>query len=158
MRYKKTYCKHGLIEWVGIIHMGSMTMNITFSGGCQTAYGVNPACFTTEDAFTQKFIENSDEFKAGAIKVLRVSEIAGSDEPMRAADAGTAVADRDVVDVPAPASASKKEIEVADKNEAIEYLKEHFDRGYTATALRTKSAFEAACAECGVRFVFTTEE
>lgn len=47
-------------------------------------------------------------------------------------------------------------VEVADKNEAIEYLKEHFaDKNYTATQLRTKTAFEAACKDCGVEFVFT---
>lgn len=47
-------------------------------------------------------------------------------------------------------------IKVADKNEAIEYLKEHFaEKNYTATSLRTKIAFEAACKECGVEFVFT---
>jgi hypothetical protein len=47
-------------------------------------------------------------------------------------------------------------IKVADKNEAIEYLKEHFaEKNYTATSLRTKTAFEAACKECGVEFVFT---
>ena len=47
-------------------------------------------------------------------------------------------------------------IKVADKNEAIEYLKEHFaEKNYTATSLRTKTAFEAACNECGVEFVFT---
>lgn len=47
-------------------------------------------------------------------------------------------------------------VEVADKNEAIEYLKEHFaDKNYTATSLRTKAAFDAACKECGVEFVFT---
>ena len=47
-------------------------------------------------------------------------------------------------------------IKVADKNEAIEYLKEHFaEKNYTATRLRTKTAFEAACKECGVEFVFT---
>ena len=47
-------------------------------------------------------------------------------------------------------------IKVADKNEAIEYLKEHFaGKNYTATSLRTKTAFEAACNECGVEFVFT---
>ena len=47
-------------------------------------------------------------------------------------------------------------IKVADKSEAIEYLKEHFaDKNYTATSLRTKTAFEAACKECGVEFVFT---
>jgi hypothetical protein len=48
-------------------------------------------------------------------------------------------------------------ITVSDKYEAIEYLKEHFaDKGYTATGLRTKAAFEAACRECGVTFMFTT--
>lgn len=48
-------------------------------------------------------------------------------------------------------------VEVADKYDAIEYLKEHFpEKNYTATGLRTKTAFEAACNECGVEFVFTT--
>lgn len=46
-------------------------------------------------------------------------------------------------------------IKVADKNEAIEYLKEHFaEKNYTATVLRTNKAFAAACKECGVEFVF----
>ena len=46
-------------------------------------------------------------------------------------------------------------IKVADKNEAIEYLKEHFpDKNYTSSGLRTKTAFEAACKECGVVFVY----
>lgn len=52
--------------------------------------------------------------------------------------------------------ADRGKIKVADKNEAIEYLKEHFaEKNYTATSLRTKTAFEAACKECGVEFVFT---
>ena len=47
-------------------------------------------------------------------------------------------------------------IKVADKPDAIEYLKERFpEKGYTAVKLRTKTAFEAACKECGVEFVFT---
>ena len=47
-------------------------------------------------------------------------------------------------------------IKVADKSDAIEYLKEKFpEKGYTAVKLRTKTAFEAACKECGVEFVFT---
>lgn len=47
-------------------------------------------------------------------------------------------------------------VEVPDKMEAIEYLKEHFpEKGYTATKLRTQTAFQSACAECGVEFVFT---
>ena len=47
-------------------------------------------------------------------------------------------------------------IKVADKSDAIEYLKERFpEKGYTAVKLRTKTAFDAACKECGVEFVFT---
>lgn len=47
-------------------------------------------------------------------------------------------------------------IKVADKPDAIEYLKESFpEKGYTAVKLRTKTAFDAACKECGVEFVFT---
>lgn len=52
---------------------------------------------------------------------------------------------------------SHKQVEVADKYDAIEYLKEHFpEKNYTSTSLRTKTAFEAACHECGVAFVFTS--
>ena len=47
-------------------------------------------------------------------------------------------------------------IKVADKPDAIEYLKERFpEKGYTAVKLRTKTAFDAACKECGVEFLFT---
>ena len=52
--------------------------------------------------------------------------------------------------------ADGSKIKVADKPDAIEYLKERFpEKGYTAVKLRTKTAFEAACKECGVEFVFT---
>lgn len=130
-------------------------MNVTFLGGCQTAYGVNPACFTTEDAFTQKFIENSDEFKSGSIKILRVSEINGTIEQERNNDEIISAEYRSKVEIPTHAPANVKKIEVADKNEAIEYLKENYGSEYTATRLRTKSAFDAACEECGVEFEFS---
>ena len=48
-------------------------------------------------------------------------------------------------------------VKVADKPDAIEYLKEHFpEKGFTATKLRTDAAFLAACEECGVQFTFTS--
>lgn len=47
-------------------------------------------------------------------------------------------------------------IKVADKSDAIEYLKAHYpEKNYTALKLRSNSAFKAACNECGVEFVFT---
>lgn len=155
IRYRKTYCKYGLIEWMGCIHAGALTMSVRFAGGSQTAYGVNPALFTTEDLFTQRFIEMSDEFKNGSIRLLRYTEI-GVDEPVSAELNKEFAKDASVHEGDAEtANNGCVEIEVSDKNEAIEYLKEHYDKGYTATKLRTKSDFEAACMECGVRFVFT---
>ena len=71
------------------------------------------------------------------------------------ADGGDVDADTDN-DADGSDVADCNKVEVADKNEAIEYLKEHFaDKNYTATSLRTKAAFDAACKECGVEFVFT---
>ena len=66
--------------------------------------------------------------------------------------AGTDVADGTEEDT----DGASVSVRVPDKLEAIEYLKEHFpEKGYTATKLRTQTAFQAACAECGVTFVFT---
>ncbi len=45
-------------------------------------------------------------------------------------------------------------VRVATKADAVEWLKEKFPaNNYTGTALRTKAAFEAACAECKVKFI-----
>lgn len=83
----------------------------------------------------------------------------GSEAPVTEANDTTAEP-TDVADDEQPTGdegeSGSNKVEVADKNEAIEYLKEHFaDKNYTATSLRTKTAFEAACKECGVEFVFT---
>lgn len=45
-------------------------------------------------------------------------------------------------------------VEVPDRHEAVQYLKEHCDGGLTMTKLRTKEAFEEAQKRFGVRFVF----
>lgn len=151
MKYKKTYCRYGLIEWVGIIHVGDMKMEVKFTGGSQTAYGVNPACFTTEDTFTQQFIEKSDEFKEGVVRVLRSTEL-GEEEPENVE--ATAVAEDKEEVAEEPTKEHYTEVEVADQNEAVEYLKAHYDDTLTATKLRTKSAFNAVCEQYQVRFIF----
>ena len=45
-------------------------------------------------------------------------------------------------------------IEVPDRHEAVQYLKEHCDGGLTMTKLRTKEAFEEAQKRFSVRIVF----
>lgn len=155
MKYKKTYGINGLLEWHGIIVSQGVRMKVDFTNGSVTAYGVAPATFTTSNEMTQHIIENSDKFKSGRIRIVRSVPLPGADEEIVAtqvqekkAEAPTKSADT--------TDTQTKVVEVADKMEAVEYLKEHFsERNYTAIKLRSKTAFENACRECGVEFVFT---
>lgn len=178
----KTYGVPDLTEWHGKVKAGSLEVAVSFTGGTASPSGAQPAYFMTKDPIVQFVIENSKEFKNGFIILVMSQEIAGehprmaipkpkpapvvekpvaaqtptvqepapspADEPTQ--EAGTGEDDGDEAD------ANDAAIHVADKSEAIEYLKEHFaDKGYTATKLRTQGAFDAACKECGVEFVFT---
>lgn len=150
---RKTYGVTGLMDWAANIKAGKATVNVHFTGGALTAYGVTPATYSTSNPLFQIVIENSDYYKSGRITLLREMEVAG-DTPVKTqkASSATETNDADVND-----TEGLKEVEVADKNDAIEYLKENYpEKGYGAVKLRTKSAFDAACAEHRIKFVFTT--
>lgn len=171
----KTYGIRGLLEWHGIVSAGKIKMEVSFTNGSTTSVGVSPASFITKDELTQFVIENSDQFKNGRIVLVREIEVP-DDEATKArkekACAGASAIEESTINPPlsmdgedgAQEQADRDEettgvepIVVSDKSEAIEYLKEHFpERNYTATSLRGKGAFEAACSACGVVFVFTT--
>lgn len=174
---RKTYGVSGLMDWTTQIKAGKGAVSVHFTGGALTAYGVTPAKFSTSNYFFQSVIENSDQFKNGRIQLLGQMEVPDdAAEKARKArisvrkegvsveakqgeanvEAEVAPAEGGINEQPTESKSGSNEIAVADKNEAIEYLKEHFpDKNYTATQLRTKAAFEAACNECGVVFVFT---
>lgn len=80
MRYIKTYGIYGLLEWHGSVKCGSITMNLSFTNGSTTAYGVSPATYITKDEATQFIIENSDKFKSGKIKLISKREFVGAPE------------------------------------------------------------------------------
>lgn len=162
---RKTYGVSGLMDWTTQIKAGKGSVSVHFTGGALTAYGVTPAKFSTSNPFFQNVIEGSEQFQSGRIELLGEMEVADEDVP---------AASNTSEDIPTKEGEAHKgeklvndsqgagaivgmcEIKVADKSEAIEYLKEHYsDKNYTATGLRTKGAFEAACEECGVTFVFT---
>lgn len=171
----KTYGIKGLLEWHGIVSAGKIKMEVSFTNGSTTSVGVSPASFITKDELTQFVIENSDQFKNGRIILVREIEVP-DDEATKArkkkACAGASSIEESTINPPlsmdgedgAQEQADGDEettgvepIVVSDKSEAIEYLKEHFpERNYTATSLRGKGAFDAACSACGVVFVFTT--
>ncbi len=159
---------YGLLEWHGVLKVGSVSMKVSFTNGTTTAYGVAPATYITKDELTQFVIEHSEKFRKGVIKLLSKKELPGSDKNANGNDnlnhnkeqaayaaakpagetAGTVAGQTDD-------AAAEKVITVSSKSDAVEYLKEHFkDKDYTSVKLRTKEAFEAACKECGIRFVW----
>lgn len=174
---RKTYGVSGLMDWTTNIKVGKASVSVHFTGGALTAYGVTPAKYSTANPFFQNVIEGSEYYKSGRIQLLGQMEVpddaATIERKQRSARLAAAKAktspDVGKVEVGTEAEAVQEtttkeqlveaadatQVEVADKNDAIEYLKENYNPNYTATQLRTKSAFEAACKDCGVKFVFT---
>ena len=161
MKSRKIYGIVGLLEWHGIVNSNGVNMKVEFTNGSVTAYGVAPATFTTENALTQHILENSDQFKSGRIRLLKVVEL--PEEKSAAPEPSTEEKAENPAAEATPEEKGEEDgtgevqvIEVADKSEAVEYLKEHYeDKEYTSFKLRSKDAFDAACKECGVEFVFT---
>ena len=167
----KTYGVPGLTEWHGKVKAGSIEVEVSFSGGTASPSGAQPAYFVTKDPITQFIIENSKEYKNGFIILVMQQEAPGEHPRMAVPKPKPAVekASETVADESEPAEEPKENaaaveepvpgipeaITVADKYDAIEYLKEHFPyKGYTSSGLRSKAAFEAACKECGVHFSY----
>lgn len=178
----KTYGVPGLTEWHGKLKAGSIEVSASFVGGTASPSGAQPAYFMTKDPIVQFVIEHSKEYKSGFIILVMSQDVAGEHprmavpKPAPVPETPAPVVKEPVTpttpaeETPAEAEQPTDEtqddtlqgdgddadggkIKVADKNEAIEYLKEHFaEKNYTATSLRTKTAFEAACKECGVEF------
>lgn len=143
---RKTYGVVGLMDWTTQIKVGKGTVAVHFSGGALTAYGVTPAKYSTSNAFFQTVIENSEQYKSGRIQLLGEMEV----------ESGESVERGEVRGKSGETAESAEKVQVADKSDAIEYLKEKYpEKGYTAVKLRTKAAFDAACSECGVEFEYT---
>ena len=167
------------MDWTCQIKAGKGSVSVHFTCGALTAYGVTPAKYSTANPFFQHVIEDSDAFKSGRIRILDEMEVAddaaafarkprasaalpeegqGTREESPAAEGGDAQeAAGNAVQPALREEDGRAVVEVPDKYEAIEYLKERYpEKGYTSSSLRTKASFDAACAECGVAFVFTT--
>ena len=158
MKTRKVYGMKGLLEWHGTVGNGSVRMKVDFTNGSVTAWAVSPATFATSDELTQHIMENSDEFKSGRIRLVQSIPIPCEENASPVSHPSVKkegeVGGGEHGDEPVPGA--PLEVQVADKYDAIEYLKEHYpDKGYTSSNLRTKSSFEAACKECGVEFVFS---
>lgn len=72
---KKTYGVSGYIEWVAGIKAGSVTLQVPFTGGAITKYGIVPAEYTTSDPVIQHLIENSRQYHDKLIRLIREETI-----------------------------------------------------------------------------------
>lgn len=159
MGYIKTYGIDGLLEWHGIVHSNGIKMRVDFTNGSVTAFGVAPATFTTRHELTQHIIENSEEFKNGRIRFVRVVELPSEDNKNEnkvdsvAANADAVEDNNANTEAPAEETSGVQKVKVSDKAEAVEWLKEHYpEKGYNGFNLRGKDAFAAAQKECNVEF------
>lgn len=166
---QKIYGVKDLKDWTVSIRSRNLSMRVSFTGGANTARGIIPATYSTSDPVKQAIIEKSDYFKNGRIFVVQNIEVPDDAEAiarnkrneklaMRSNAAPSAKASGTVAtvasnpDVDGPDTATVK---VSDKAEAVEWLKEHYpEKGYTSLKLRGKEAFENACKECNVEFLF----
>jgi hypothetical protein len=77
---KVTYGTPTLMEYVAVIKLGKTTLRVPFTGGTITAYGVNPATFTTSNPIYQSAIENSSMFASGRIVKMSETALNGSNK------------------------------------------------------------------------------
>lgn len=174
----KTYGVPGLTEWHGKLKAGSIEVSASFVGGTASPSGAQPAYFMTKDPIVQFVIEHSKEYKSGFIILVMSQDVAGEHPRMAVPKPAPVVKEPVTPTTPAEETPAEEvqptdetqdetlqgdgdnadggKIKVADKSDAIEYLKAHYpEKNYTALKLRSNSAFKAACNECGVEFVFT---
>lgn len=126
-------------------------MEVTFRSGAQID---STAKFTTSDENLQKTLESCSGFgRDFYIESVR-EEKPAPDASTDVKNGGDGINGSNGHDDTAVDNGVQK-VEVADKAEAIEWLKEHNpEAGYTAAKLRSKDAFEKACADNNVIFEF----
>lgn len=124
-------------------------MEVTFRSGAQID---STAKFTTSDENLQKTLESCSGFgrdyyieSVREEKPAEAPVIEDGDNGLNGSNGHDETAEDN----------GKQKVEVADKSDAIEWLKEHNpEAGYTAAKLRSKEAFNAACDICNVEFVY----
>ena len=112
-------------------------MKIDFTNGSTTAYGVAPATYITKDELTQHFIENSDEFKSGRIKLVRTTPLP---DAVVASSKGASNAK----------GTAKVYPDVTKTQEAKEVLQNEY--GYDVSQIKSKAQAHEAASKLGVAF------
>lgn len=99
----KTYGVDGLLEWHISIAAGSLHINIEFTDGKISGYGISPAIYKTSDPVLQQAIERSPQFKSGRIRIVSVKRNPSENSPIRRKNSSKADSreeERKIIDVP----------------------------------------------------------
>ncbi|MBD5370499.1 MAG: hypothetical protein HDR80_05030 [Bacteroides sp.] len=68
MTTKRTYAISGYVEYMARIPAGPREIDIHFTGGQMSGFGVRPATFETADPVMCRIIEGSALYKGGRIR------------------------------------------------------------------------------------------
>lgn len=127
-------------------------IEVNFKAGAQID---STAKFTTSDEKVQEAIEKCSSFKRD-FYLESVREDSPAAVPAKSEEVAEETSAPEATDEAVEETVAEdgiKTVKVADKAEAIEWLKENYpEKEYTSVKLRAKAAFEAACKECGVVF------
>lgn len=150
---KITYGAEGLMDWQAEIPLGKAKLNVAFTGGTMTKYGVTPAEYTTSCEFIQKAIENSTYFKTGRIKVIRSIDL---DTPTEAtpeeSEQPKATPKVNIILPEVKTDVKAKVIDVTCLPEAQEYLRDNF--GIATSLVTSKAKAQDYAKQYGLQFHF----
>lgn len=148
-RKRVTYGVPGMLEFQVVLpFVGGGGLKVRFADGSATAYGVNPATYSTDNPIYQSVIENSAEYKRGRIVKVRETPLAPATSP-----AGNEE------DTPQPAvrgglesEAEETEVEFTSNDEAKDWLEKKC--GAVRAKLRTRADIVAFGKAHGVAVSF----
>ena len=66
----KTYAIYGLMEYLARIPVGGTCVEVHFTGGQLSGFGIRPATYSTDDPVLQRLIERSQHFRTRRIQIL----------------------------------------------------------------------------------------
>lgn len=162
----KTYGIEGMIDFVAALPAGRATLNVHFTGGAMTAYGVTPAEFTSSNPAVQSIIEASAYYRSGRIRLQSSTDDGEPVPPYRpeVIDPATAIPNDEAEVLPetkAKAESANEEaakpspsrpnvVKVTCVADATTYLRENYN--IPTHSCRTIDAAKKSAAALGITF------
>lgn len=158
-----------MVEFQALVNIGKAVMKVNFTDGSMTAFGQNPAQFTTTNPVVQFAIQNSTDFKKGRIKIINTIEldeeincgpkVVASAAPAAEAKKAEAVVETKKAEAAAATAATVEgeeakvdEIEFDCNDDAKDYLEKRY--GANRQKMRTRAEIVALGKTYGLSITF----